>query len=100
MKVKSESEVAQPCPTLKDPMDCSPPGSLVLYKIQVFQTEQWPVQCFLVEPSQSLCFFQAILITPSVLNLNNSDYINAGWIFPFYFDYFNKAFKKMESKAL
>ena len=27
MKVKSESEVAQPCPTLRDPMDCSPPGS-------------------------------------------------------------------------
>ena len=26
MKVKSESEVAQ-CPTLSDPMDCSPPGS-------------------------------------------------------------------------
>ena len=27
MKVKSESEVAQVCPTLSDPMDCSPPGS-------------------------------------------------------------------------
>ena len=27
MKVKSESEVAQSCPTLSDPMDCSPPGS-------------------------------------------------------------------------
>ena len=26
MKVKSESEVAQSCPTLSDPMDCSPPG--------------------------------------------------------------------------
>ena len=29
MKVKSESEVAQSCPTLWDPMDCSPPGSSV-----------------------------------------------------------------------
>ena len=29
MKVKSESEVAQLCPTLCDPMDCSPPGSSV-----------------------------------------------------------------------
>ena len=29
MKVKSESEVAQLCPTLSDPMDCSPPGSSV-----------------------------------------------------------------------
>ena len=26
MKVKSESEVAQSCLTLSDPMDCSPPG--------------------------------------------------------------------------
>ena len=26
MKVKSESEVAQSCPTLHDPMDCSLPG--------------------------------------------------------------------------
>ena len=29
MKVKSESEVAQSCPTLRDPMDCSPSGSSV-----------------------------------------------------------------------
>ena len=29
MKVKSENEVAQSCPTLSDPMDCSPPGSSV-----------------------------------------------------------------------
>ena len=28
-KVKSESEVAQSCLTLSDPMDCSPPGSSV-----------------------------------------------------------------------
>ena len=27
MKVKRESEVAQSCPTLRDPMDCSLPGS-------------------------------------------------------------------------
>ena len=29
MKVKSESEVAQSCPTLRDPVDCSLPGSSV-----------------------------------------------------------------------
>ena len=29
MKVKSESEVAQSCRTLSDPMDCSFPGSSV-----------------------------------------------------------------------
>ena len=29
MKVKSESEVAQSCPTLSDPMDCRLPGSSI-----------------------------------------------------------------------
>ena len=29
MKVKSESELAQLCLTLHDPMDCSPPGSSI-----------------------------------------------------------------------
>ena len=29
MKGKCESEVAQSCPTLSDPMECSPPGSSV-----------------------------------------------------------------------
>ena len=29
MKVKSESQIAQSCPTLHDPMDCSLPGSSV-----------------------------------------------------------------------
>ena len=30
IKVKSESEVAHPCPTLSNPMDCSLPGSSIL----------------------------------------------------------------------
>ena len=29
MKVKSDTEVAQSCPTLSNPMDCSPPGSSI-----------------------------------------------------------------------
>ena len=29
MKVRSENEVAQSCPTLSDPMDYSPPGSSI-----------------------------------------------------------------------
>ena len=35
MKVKSEREVTESCPTLSDPMDCSPPGSSVR---GIFQT--------------------------------------------------------------
>ena len=38
-KVKSESEVAQSCPTPSDPMDCSPPGSSVhgIFQIRVLE---------------------------------------------------------------
>ena len=34
MRVKSESEVTQSCPTLSDPMDCSPPGTFVHWIFQ------------------------------------------------------------------
>ena len=39
MKVKSESEVAQSCPTLRDPMDCSLPGSSVhgIFQVRVLE---------------------------------------------------------------
>ena len=40
MKVKSEIEVAQSCPTLSDPMDCSPPGSSV-HGIFQARTLEW-----------------------------------------------------------
>ena len=36
MKVKRESEVAQSCPTLCDPMDCSTPGFPVHHQIPEF----------------------------------------------------------------
>ena len=42
MKVKSESEVAQSCPTLSDPIDCSLPGSSVH---GIFQTRVLGVGC-------------------------------------------------------
>ena len=40
MKVKGESEVAQSCPTLSDPMDCSPPGTSV-YGIFQARVLEW-----------------------------------------------------------
>ena len=40
MKVKSESEVAQSCPTLSDPMDCSPIGSSICGIFQATVQEQ------------------------------------------------------------
>ena len=45
MKVKSEREVAQSCPTLSNPMDCSPPGSSVhgIFQARVLE---WGVFAF------------------------------------------------------
>ena len=44
MKVKSESEVVQSCPTLRDPMDCSLPGSSVhgIFQASVLEWLQVP----------------------------------------------------------
>ena len=45
MKVKSESGVAQSCPTLHDPMDCGPPGSSV-YGIFQARVLEWRAIAF------------------------------------------------------
>ena len=42
-EVKSEREVAPLCPTLSDPMDCSPPGSSVR---GIFQAREWGAIAF------------------------------------------------------
>ena len=45
MKVKSESEVVQSCPTLSDPMDCSLPGSSVHGNFQA-RVLEWGANAF------------------------------------------------------
>ena len=45
MKVKSESEVTQSCPTLSDPMDCSLPGSSIHGILQA-RVLQWGATAF------------------------------------------------------
>ena len=45
MKVKSESEVAQSCLTLSDPMDCSLPGSSVHGILQMRVLEWLAIAC-------------------------------------------------------
>ena len=51
VKVKSENEVAQSCPTLHNPMDCSPPGSPVpgIFQARVLEwgaiASSLPVHC-------------------------------------------------------
>ena len=54
MKVKSESEVAQLCPTLSDPMDCSLPGSSIhgIFQARVLE---WGAIAF-SEKNMYFCF--------------------------------------------
>ena len=53
MKVKNEREVAQSCPTLSDPMDCSPPGSSAHGTFQA-RVLEWGVIAFSVKWAQRL----------------------------------------------
>ena len=61
MKVKTESEVAQSCLTLHDPMDCSLPGSSV-HGIFQARTLEWVAISFSLKRLDSL----------NILRLKNS----------------------------
>ena len=61
LKVKSESEVAQSCPTLRDPMDWSLPGSSI-YGIFQARVLEWGAIAFSYKTGQS----------PAFINLNQS----------------------------
>ena len=52
MKVKSESEVTQSCPTLSDPMDCNLPGSSVhgIFQARVLEWVAMPFPEDLPDP--------------------------------------------------
>ena len=65
MKVKSESEVAQSCPTLSDPMDCSLPGSSVhgIFQARVLH---WGAIAFYLVTEQ-----QATAVTTTSNNCKN-----------------------------
>ena len=52
MKVESESEVTQPCLTLRDPMDCSPPGSSIHGILQA-RVLEWGAIAFSAGPALS-----------------------------------------------
>ena len=54
MKVKSESEVAQSCPTLSDPMECSPPGSSIHGILQARVLEYPPSNHLMCERDRKL----------------------------------------------
>ena len=58
MKVKSESEVAQSCPTLSDPMDCSPPGSSIHGIFQARGLEWGAILSVSIDKSVELPYFK------------------------------------------
>ena len=55
MKLKSQSEVAQPCPTLSDPMDCSVPDSSVYGIFQARVLEWVAIHCLLRRATGERC---------------------------------------------
>ena len=80
MKVKSESEVAQSCLTLSDPMDCNLPGSSVHGIFQARVLEWGAIAFSNIEMSGyqflvvtfSIGEPQNLSLTPSVPTLNST----------------------------
>ena len=81
MKVKSESEVAQSCPTLSNPMDCSLPGSSVqgIFQARVLEwvaiaffrlNRLLPFFCILY-PYNSLCVYNKHLYSFRILKFRH-----------------------------
>ena len=56
MKVKSESEVTQSCPTVSDPMDCSLPGSSIhgILQAKILEWVDFPSPGDLPNPGSNL----------------------------------------------
>ena len=71
MKVKSESEVAQSCLTLSDPMDCSRPGPSV-YGIFQARVLEWDAIAFsptvVSECIFNTVFWAGVLVHADCLN--------------------------------
>ena len=65
MKVKPESEVAQSCPTLHDPMDGSLPGSSI-HGIFQARVPEWGAIAFSETCLPGLVYFGHILLSPVV----------------------------------
>ena len=65
MKVKSESEVTQSCPTINNTMDCSLPGSSIhgIFQARVLE---WGAIVF----SERICYIAPILLSLLLLLLS------------------------------
>ena len=74
MKVKSESEVAQLCLTLRDPMDCSLPGSSVhgIFQARVLE---WGAIAFSESPYRQHHLDHFVSSLPSLFPFSISSFI-------------------------
>ena len=68
MKVKSESEVAQSCPNLSNPMDCSPPGSIH----GIFQAKvlEWDAIAFYSIDRNNITFLKELIWLQEIMFIN------------------------------
>ena len=66
LKVKSKSEVTQPCPTPSDPMDCSLPGSSIHGTFQA-RVLEWGAIAF-SEPMPTILALQRQIYQQSVIS--------------------------------
>ena len=65
MTVKSESEVAQSCPTLHDPMDCSLPGSSIhgIFQERVLEWGAIAFSDLVIENTTNVLFSRSVVCT-------------------------------------
>ena len=78
MQVKSESEVAQSCPTLSDHMNCSLPGSSVhgIFQARVLK---WGATAF-SHSLTSLYFFPTVVPSTGVKSYHQTEHIHDAWL--------------------
>ena len=69
MKVKSQSEVAQSCLTLRDPMDCSLPGSSFCGIFQARVLEWGAIAFSILKPRDYQCLFLMEMFVLSYANV-------------------------------
>ena len=75
MTVKSEREVAQSCPTLSDPMDCSLPGSSIRGIFQARVLEWGAIACSEKKSISDLIKCTDVVQIETISNLSSSEQI-------------------------
>ena len=84
-KVKSESEVAQSCPTLSDPMDCSLPGSSIHGIFQARVLEWGAIAFSTIDMSLSKLKLELVMDREAVHGVTKSRTRLSDFTFTFHF---------------